>query len=243
MWVLALDTSAPDGSVAVLRDDTVIVEQRGSADRSHAERLPQALHAALAIAGIGPGALDLLGVATGPGAFTGLRVGLATVQGLALALDRPVAGVSTLAATAWQQLDGAADWSAVGVWLDAARGDVFAAAYARPANRPDGWPLQTLAAPTVAAPDATLALWRDTAAAGVPLVLGAGARGADVARTAGQDVHDARAPLAATLGRLALRAHRAGRSGPPHALAPEYVRRPDAEVERDRRRGPATPAP
>ena len=80
MWVLALDTSSPGGAVAVLRDDEVVVERAGDPKRSHAERLPRVVADALADAGLAPRALDVLAVASGPGAFTGLRVGLATEE-------------------------------------------------------------------------------------------------------------------------------------------------------------------
>ena len=133
MWVLALDTSSPGGAVALLRDDEPAVERAGDPALSHAERLPRAIADVLAEAGLPPSALDLLAVASGPGAFTGLRVGLATVQGLALALDRPAIGVSALAAAAWRAFAGEPAMAVCGVWLDAARGDVFAAAFGRPA--------------------------------------------------------------------------------------------------------------
>ncbi len=131
MWVLALDTSSPGGAVALLRDDEPAVERAGDPALSHVERLPRAIADVLAEADLQPSALDLLAVASGPGAFTGLRVGLATVQGLALALDRPAIGVSALAAAAWRAFAGEPAMTICGVWLDAARGDVFAAAFGR----------------------------------------------------------------------------------------------------------------
>lgn len=237
MWVLAVDTSAPAGAVALLRDREVVVERRGDRARSHVERLPQMLGQVLVEAGLTPSALDLLAVAVGPGGFTGLRVGLATVQGLALALDRPAVGVSSLAATAWRHF---ADQSAVphcGVWLDGARGDVFAAAFGRPVTAGLPWPLADLAPATVASPAATAAAWLRAVPGGAPVLLGPHAPGRDVAEAAGRVVLAAEAPLAVAVGRIGRLLHEAGASGPPHALAPLYVRRPDAEVERERRLG------
>ena len=239
MWVLALDTSTPAGAVALLRDDDVAVERTGDPALSHAQRLPAAVAAALTEAGLTPHALDLLAVASGPGAFTGLRVGLATVQGLAMALGRPAAGVPTLAATAWRAFADPPGLAACGVWLDAARGDVFAAAYGR-AVGPD-WPLVERLAPLVATPEVALHEAATVLPGAAPILLGVNARGRDVLDPAGRPVIAVTAPLAVAVGRIARRVHAAGGSGPPHALTPLYVRRPDAEVERERRLGVPTP--
>ena len=237
MWVLALDTSSPGGAVALLRDDEPAVERAGDPALSHAERLPRAIADVLAEAGLQPSALDLLAVASGPGAFTGLRVGLATVQGLALALDRPAIGVSALAAAAWRAFAGEPAMTVCGVWLDAARGDVFAAAFGRPAAPLPDWPLVELAAASVATPALTLHEWHG-------VVPRARAAAAGTGRTRprrglrGRASHRCRRGAAGgRRGRIGRRAHLAGHSGPPHALTPLYVRRPDAEVERDRRLG------
>jgi tRNA threonylcarbamoyladenosine biosynthesis protein TsaB len=237
MWVLALDTSSPGGAVALLRDDEPAVERAGDSAFSHAERLPRAIADVLAEAELPPSALDLLAVASGPGAFTGLRVGLATVQGLALALDRPAVGVSALAAAAWRAFAGEPALTICGVWLDAARGEVFAAAFGRPAAPLPDWPLVELAAASVATPALTLHEWHGVVPQHAPLLLGPAARGRDEASAAGHPIVAAEAPLAVAVGRIGRLAHLAGQSGPPHALTPLYVRRPDAEVERDRRLG------
>ena len=223
--------------MALLSDSDVVVEHQGDPSRSHAERLPRAVADVLAEAGLTPAALDLLAVATGPGAFTGLRVGLASVQGLAMALDRPTVGVSSLAAAAWRYFEEHPAGAQCGVWLDGARGDVFAAAFGRSREPEPSWPLVTVAAATVDTPVATAAAWRAVVPADAPILLGSGAPGRHAAGAAGRVVLDASAPLAAAVGRIAGLAHAAGGSGPPHALAPFYVRRPDAEVERDRRLG------
>ena len=176
MWVLALDTSSPGGAVALLRDDEPAVERAGDPALSHAERLPRAIAEVLAEAGLPPAALDLFAVASGPGAFTGLRVGLATVQGLALALDRPAIGVSALAAAAWRAFAAEPAMAVCGVWLDAARGDVFAAAFGRPAAPLPDWPLVELAAASVATPALTLHEWRGVVPETRPAAAGTGAR-------------------------------------------------------------------
>lgn len=237
MWVLALDTTSRDGSVALLRDDTVVLARPGDARVSHAERIPADLRAILADAGLALNAVDLFAVATGPGGFTGLRIGLAAVQGAALALDRPTAGVPSLDALAWDVLDRRPEAVTAGAWMDASRGEVFAAAFTRPdAAAPPGWPLTPCAAATAASPAATLAAWQGEVPAGTVIATACQPAAAAEASAAGYATTPPAEHLAAVVGRLAWRLHQLGRTGPPATLAPEYVRRPDVEIERDRRR-------
>ena len=95
MLTLALDTATDVATVALVEDERVLGERRSQAVRVLADA-----HELLAEAGRTPQELDRLVVGTGPGSFTGTRIGLAAVRGLALALDLPTAGVSTLAALA-----------------------------------------------------------------------------------------------------------------------------------------------
>ena len=100
MITLALDTSTAGGSIAVRRDGATIVARAGDVGRPHATRLPGDLVDALAECGPTLDDVSLLAVGLGPGAFTGLRVGLATIQGLAFARNLPVVGISALDAIA-----------------------------------------------------------------------------------------------------------------------------------------------
>lgn len=230
MWVLALDTTARAGSVALVRDDTVVIEHAGDGTRTHAERLPAELRAVLAEAGLSPTALDVLAVARGPGAFTGLRIGLATIQGLAVALDRPVAAVSSLEAHAWALLDQSHATGTVGIWLDAQRGEVFAATY-RAAERPQAWPLEERDAPQVASPSAVAASWshhRSSLCVG-----GDGAlRHCEALAACGHTAISLPACMAGRIGRLGGRLAALGALTRPHDVQPLYVRRPDAERDR-----------
>jgi len=235
MWVLALDTTTRDGSVALVRDDQVIVAHTSDAAVSHAERIPAEFRRVLADAGLPLTAVDVVAVATGPGGFTGLRIGLAAVQGLASALDRPAAGVPSLAALAWDLFERTTAGAAA-AWMDAARGEVFAAAYRRLEPDAAAWPLPTLVAATAASPGATLAAWHGLVPPGMPVAAACRPEAAEAIAASGLGLTSPATNLAAVVGRLAWRMHLAGLTGAGAALAPEYVRRPDVEIERDRRR-------
>src|SRR5215831_5174745 len=103
MQVLALDTTGRQGSVAIVRDDDrelTVAEQSGDPARSHAERLPAELLALVDARGAPMSEIDCFAVASGPGSFTGLRIGIATMQGLASVSRKPMVGVSALTALA-----------------------------------------------------------------------------------------------------------------------------------------------
>ncbi|HEX6463284.1 MAG TPA: tRNA (adenosine(37)-N6)-threonylcarbamoyltransferase complex dimerization subunit type 1 TsaB [Vicinamibacterales bacterium] len=248
MLILALDTSSAAGSAAVVRDDVIIVERSGDPSRTHGERLPRELMAVLDAAGAGLRDVDGFAVSTGPGSFTGLRVGIATVQGLALAQGKLVTPVSAFEAVARSEGRGARGEGpgerseepgargegrgAIGVWIDAHRGEVFATLFDARHE------LTELATPTSLKPDATLDAWA-AALSSFERVRFAGdgaVKYRDVLerRLGSRAVidHDV-PPLAGTIGLLA--AADAGRAVRPHAIAPLYVRRPDAVLSRERR--------
>src|SRR5438046_705271 len=88
--VLALDTTTRAGSVALVEDGRVLDERAGDATRTHAERLPAELLARLDAGDLTLADVDLFAVASGPGSFTGLRIGIATMQGLAFVGGRRI---------------------------------------------------------------------------------------------------------------------------------------------------------
>lgn len=96
MLVLAIDTALSACSVAIVRDGETLASRVEPMARGQAERLAPLVAELMTEAGITFEALDRIGVARGPGAFTGLRVGLAFARGLALARDIPCVGLSTL---------------------------------------------------------------------------------------------------------------------------------------------------
>lgn len=135
MLILALDTTSRAGSVALARDGGVLDQQRGDPSRTHGERLPGDIGDLLERHGLTVADVDLYAVAAGPGSFTGLRVGIATIQGLALAHARPVVPVSALVALAYGALISSGgpvqDGELIAACMDAQRREVFSALYAR----------------------------------------------------------------------------------------------------------------
>lgn len=127
MRLLALETATEACSVALWVDGAVI-ERHELAPRRHAELVLPMVDAVLAEGGISRRALDAIAVGRGPGAFTGVRLAIAVAQGLALALDRPVVPVSTLAALA---LAAAQDAGAAPILaaIDARMGEVYAGCF------------------------------------------------------------------------------------------------------------------
>jgi tRNA threonylcarbamoyladenosine biosynthesis protein TsaB len=243
--ILALDTTTRGGSIAVVRDTELLALVPGDEARTHGERLPGEMAVALDRAGVPRTAIDLLAVATGPGAFTGLRIGLAAIQGLAMTLDRPVVGVSALDALVKEAGSQPAEFMAP--WMDAQRGDVFAALHGSiesgflSAEASAKAVSRTMIEPPIAANPATLlALWRPRLEGHTAVFVGdAVTRDRDLIVGAGGGHWSIRVPgpLAQAVAELGLTRARAGLAGPPHALTPIYVRRPDAEIERERRRG------
>ncbi len=94
--ILAVDTASLMGSVALVQGETVIAESLLNVRSTHSEKLLQQIDALLSQAGWTLAEIDLFAVVDGPGSFTGLRIGLATVKGLAQVMNKPVAAVSAL---------------------------------------------------------------------------------------------------------------------------------------------------
>jgi tRNA threonylcarbamoyladenosine biosynthesis protein TsaB len=135
MLVLALDSSSPTGSTAVLRDRTILGQRVSSSDERYSASLLRDTRELLDRACISFEQIDLFAVDAGPGSFSGLRVGLTTVKAWAEVWKRPVAAVSGLEAMAIQVSRLAAPDSFVGAVMDARRGQIFGGAFR---SRKDG---------------------------------------------------------------------------------------------------------
>lgn len=120
--ILAIETATLSGSLALVRGEELIASASGDPAVSHSNTLLADLDKLLSETPFRLGDIDLFAVAVGPGSFTGLRIGIATVKALAVTLDRPCAAVPTLQAVA---LAGGASETSVAL-LPAGRGEVFA---------------------------------------------------------------------------------------------------------------------
>jgi tRNA threonylcarbamoyladenosine biosynthesis protein TsaB len=247
--VLSLDTTTPTASCAVARDGVVINEEPIDTSRQLALQLPGALRDILDLSATALEEIDAFAVATGPGSFTGLRIGIATMQGLAFGLGKPLVGISGL--TALRAVASPAFLgSRIATWVDAWRGDVYAALFedgrqigepivAKPADL-----LNALAprpvVPCTASESAMFAnditFIGDGAETYRDLIL---SRLGHAARIA-----DPAAPrLAAVIAMLATIEYKNGHRPPPHAIRPIYVRRSDAELARGRTLNPESRIP
>ena len=123
--ILSIETATRAGSIAVSRGAALLAERTGDAARSHSTDLLDLIREALEEAGGRIQEVSLFAVATGPGSFTGLRIGVATAKGLASTLGRKVAGVPTLRAVALAAGEG----ERVVALLPAGRGELFAQSF------------------------------------------------------------------------------------------------------------------
>lgn len=126
MRILAIDTSTMMGSVALTDEARLVAQEQLGVEVTHSERLILTIEHLLQICRWPKESLDGVAVAVGPGSFTGLRIGLATAKGIALGLKKPIVGVSSLMILAY---NGLASMQTVVPVIDARREQVYAAAY------------------------------------------------------------------------------------------------------------------
>jgi tRNA threonylcarbamoyladenosine biosynthesis protein TsaB len=222
--ILAVDTTTPSGSVALLEDEALLGEVGLDSGATHSARLFRSVDFLLGALGREIGAVDAFAVAAGPGSFTGLRIGIAAVKSLAFAGGKPVAPVSSLLALA-AKLVGEETGPLVCPLLDAKKDEIYAALFeAAPggltevlpqgAYDPDAFFSRLPAGRVIAFAGSGLALYKDRLLARV----GANAR------------FPARSPfIAAEVARLGAAAIRAGQGVAAADLEPLYYRRSQAE--------------
>ena len=256
LLILALDTTTAGGSLALACDGRLVDETTGDPGVTHGQRQPGELTALLDRHGLATEAVDRYVVAAGPGSFTGLRVGMATIQGLALAHDKRVIAISVLD-TLVEIAARLAHRDALGPeliapWVDAKRGEVFSALYgpASSTRQAGGrwaagsrWPVAL--EPVAAPPAPLLDAWADMLAAHRVWLIGdgvaeSGSREELTDRLGpGSRAIQETPPLAGVMAVMASLEPWSERAVAPHSLRPIYVRRPDAELARDRRRAKA----
>lgn len=214
--ILAVDTTHAHGSLALARAGDLIEEMALESPSGFAHVIYGHLEALLGRHGVSVDDVDCFAAASGPGAFTGVRVCLACVKGLAEAAAKPAVAVSNLAAVA---SFGTAPLRAP--VFDARRGEVYAAVYDAAG---------CLVRPEIVAPPAR---WLDSLPEGVELVSPDFSSFADaVAASRLRDARRTTAPraLAAAIARIAWSRWQVGQTCDPAALDANYVRRSDAEL-------------
>jgi tRNA threonylcarbamoyl adenosine modification protein YeaZ len=220
MRILAVDTALGACSAALLDEERVLAHELVVMERGHAEALAPMVQALMQSANLRFDQLDRLAVTTGPGTFTGQRVGLAFMRGLRLALKRPLIGVTTLQAMAAAAMDEAN--ARFGATLhDAKRSEAYVGLYSRK---------ETLLEPALLPIDDAIARIRAVMGGTREAVAFSGTAGeaacADCVERGGNGILTAiRHPDALWVARLALRAPESGDA--PHPL---YLRPPDARL-------------
>lgn len=226
MIALGIDTSTPAGSVALVREKRLLGEINLATGGHHQERLLRSIDSLLDLAELDISDVGALSVALGPGTFTGLRVGIATAKGLAVARTIPAFGISTLEAMGHHFIDQGLPVAAL---IDAGRGEVYSALF-----RGEGGKLSAALPEHSSAPGDFL-----TALPHEPVLwCGDGVESFrdDILRVRqGIDRLEA-GPcfLGATLARLALGRLEEGHTWSIASLKPNYIRPPDAEIGRRR---------
>lgn len=240
MLVLGVETSTTHGGVALVGERGLVSEYTLNVEVTHSERVLPAIERMLQDAGVTLSALGGLAVSIGPGSFTGLRIGLSTVKGLAYATKLPVAAVPTLEAMAWVLPEARLPVCPV---LDARKQEVYAAIFQ---HGPEG--LARLMEDAALAPEALADRIRKPT-----LFLGDGLHSygdlfrrllGDRFRLPPLAQRGARAACVAELGRQRLLR---GEEEPIANLVPRYLRASEAELRRQaanpprRRRAPTAP--
>ena len=224
--ILAIETATRAGSVAVARGEVYLSSRVGDPAVSHSTNLIEMIESALNDAGAKLSELDLFAAAVGPGSFTGLRIGLATVKAFASVTGRRIVGVSTLAAIAHAtRVEGR-----IVSLLPAGRGEVFAQMF----SVNDGDVIAADAAAHLSPKETFERYARESgvrwAGEGVEKLsefLQSESSKASVCSPAGAN---GLAPLAVSVAALALKDYREGKSVNADDLQAVYVRASDAEI-------------
>ena len=234
--LLALDTSSPAGSVAALRDGKVVGLVSTWTDEDYSSRMFRHVELLLRELSLDLGQFDAFAVASGPGSFTGLRVGLTAVKGWAEIHGRPIVAVSVLEAIAAQSRGGAPTLVPV---VDARRGEVYFGVYRRQGGAASTR-LEPAGGACVATPEDFWAglearVGNSTFTVVTPTpeaIAGAADRAKQAGVAVGQMAIEMVANvLAPTIAELALRGMARGDAQDSLTLDADYVRRTDAELK------------
>jgi len=230
--ILAIESATDWLSVALLEGEEVIGVRRSEARMQHAAALLPAIDEVLSATDTPLGAIEAIAISTGPGSFTSLRIGLATVKGLAFRREVEAIGVSTLEAMALAGLeaDGLAGDGPVLALLDARRGEWYAGGWK--SGEGEGPIPEPALAEGLYAPDRIAA----ALSGGVRVVAPQPGAWLDAIEAAGIEIQgsiegEAALPDAVWVGRLGSRRLEAGQGYPADRLSARYLRRAEAEAK------------
>lgn len=237
--LLAIETAGSNCSVAVARADAVLAEERRPLRHGHAEALFPMIERVMAEARLRPEHLVAVAAATGPGGFTGIRVGLAAAHGIALAVGARLIGITSFAAVAAGLAAAGDGETRLLVALDSRREDLYVQPFLLPAAPTREAGAAPLAAPQALLPQDLAAYVARHAGNGRLLIAGDAASVAAAAlgpratlTVAAASAADARGVAAAALPRLA-------EPRPDQPPRPLYLRPPDVTMPPRRRVGAA----
>ncbi len=231
MKVLAFDTSSFYGSIALMEDERLVLELNAGGVEGHAVWLVPSLDYLLKKARTSIKEIDLFAVSIGPGSFTGLRIGVSVVKGLAWTLKKPVAGISTLEALSMNVPFGEVNVCPI---MDARKKEVYTAIYTMGRNG-----RKTILRDSVMSPEALLEFISGAGMEGPVVFIGDGIRvyGDSIRR----GVRDALfAPEYMWQVRASHIAHLAVKKSVekgPEELSPLYLRKSDAELKKQAGQG------
>lgn len=227
MRILAIETIDKTGSLAALEGARLLAEKRLEPTQRSAQSLVPGIQQLLVEVGWRPADVELVAVATGPGSFTGLRIGVTTAKTFAYATGCQVSGVHTMLAIGWQVPP---DVDRITAVVDAHRSELFVADLVRAGGTmltgeqttrvvsADSWLASLQAGSLVTGPG--LDKWSAQLPAGVTAI-----------------AHELWQPTAAAVGQVGYLAYKSGQRNELLALAPQYFRRTAAEEQWERRHG------
>lgn len=228
MRILAMDTATKSCSVAVAEKETILREITNVSEQTHSKHLLEMVHAVIEESGLTLSELDGFAITKGPGSFTGLRIGISSIKGLALAVNRPVVGISSLQALA-QQIGTTSHL--ICPLIDARKGEVYTSIYRYGKQALISVLEERALAPYEAVRNINspcifvgsgAVLYRDF----IMDMLG------DLACFASEDRHIIQASTVAYLG---LKRFESGDAGEVTDLVPYYIRKSDAELNLSRK--------
>jgi tRNA threonylcarbamoyladenosine biosynthesis protein TsaB len=229
MKILSLDTATQSCSVAIVDDESLLVEFTIINNQTHSRHLMDLINTVCSTTNLKLVDLDGFAVTIGPGSFTGLRIGISTIKGLAFSLGKPVVGVSSLDILAWQCAQSA---FLICPLLDARKKEVYSCRYRFVNNEliKDGSEKVTslveavrgIREPSIFVGNA-VKLYRENISAEL----------GDLAHFAAWDQHSIRA---SSIARLSMAGFYRQKTDDVSLLTPQYIRKPDAEINCDRKK-------